>query len=573
MSIADAHALLGAPGSPLEIEEVTVRGVTMKAWKNSPPSLRSVVEAGRAHGERIFLVYEDERVSFEAFHRAVANLAKEFAAQGVTKGDRVAIVMRNLPEWVVAFYAGACLGAIVTPLNAWWTGPELEYGLTDSGAKVVVLDAERYERLTEHLPNCKDLVRVYVSRESDEIAHPEVTKLEDVLGDANSWANLPDLPLPDVEIDQDDDATIFYTSGTTGKPKGALGTHRGVNSNILTAGAAGARRFLRRGEMPPAPDPDGPQRSSLISVPFFHVTGCFAVLNPSLFGGAKLVMMHKWDAVRAFELIEREKIQSAGGVPTIAWQLIEHPARANYDLSSLESVAYGGAPSAPELVRRLSETFPKSQPGQGWGMTETCATVTSNGAEDYVNRPDSCGPAAPVAELKIVDPADGVTELPIGAVGELWAKGPMVVKGYWNKPEATAQTFVDGWVRTGDLARLDEEGFCFIIDRAKDMLIRGGENIYCVEVENVLYDHPAVMDAAIVGVPHRTLGEEPAAVVTLKPGAEVTEQELRAHVAEHLAAFKVPIAVKFWHETLPRNANGKILKNELKKLFEEPADA
>ncbi len=573
MSIADAHALLGAPGSPLEIEEVTVRGVTMKAWKNSPPSLRSVVEAGRAHGERIFLVYEDERVSFEAFHRAVATLAKEFASQGVAKGDRVAIVMRNLPEWVVAFYAGASLGAIVTPLNAWWTGPELEYGLTDSGAKIVVLDAERYERLTEHLPNCKDLVRVYVSRESDEIAHPEVTKLEDVLGDANSWGDLPDLALPDVEIDQDDAATIFYTSGTTGKPKGALGTHRGVNSNILTAGAAGARRFLRRGEMPPAAEPDGPQRSSLISVPFFHVTGCFAVLNPSLFGGAKLVMMHKWDAVRAFELIEREKIQSAGGVPTIAWQLIEHPARANYDLSSLESVAYGGAPSAPELVRRLSETFPKSQPGQGWGMTETCATVTSNGAEDYVHRPDSCGPAAAVAELKIVDPADGVTELPIGAVGELWAKGPMVVKGYWNKPEATAQTFVDGWVRTGDLARLDEEGFCFIIDRAKDMLIRGGENIYCVEVENVLYDHPAIMDAAIVGVPHRTLGEEPAAVVTLKPGAEVTEQELRAHVAEHLAAFKVPIAVKFWHETLPRNANGKILKNELKKLFEEPADA
>ncbi|MDP3488964.1 MAG: class I adenylate-forming enzyme family protein, partial [Phenylobacterium sp.] len=573
MSIADAHALLTSPGVPFEMEEVTVRGVTMKAWKNSPPSLRSVIEAGRAHGERIFLVYEDERVSFEAFHRAVANLAKEFAAQGVAKGDRVAIVMRNLPEWVVAFYAGASLGAIVTPLNAWWTGSELEYGLTDSGAKIVVLDAERYERLTEHLPNCPELVRVYVSRESDEIAHPDVTKLEDVIGDANSWAKLPDVALPDVEIDQDDDATIFYTSGTTGKPKGALGTHRGVNSNILTAASAGARRFLRRGEMPPAPDPEGPQRSSLISVPFFHVTGCFAVLNPSLFAGAKLVMMHKWDAVRAFELIEREKIQSAGGVPTIAWQLIEHPARANYDLSSLESVAYGGAPSAPELVRRLSETFPKSQPGQGWGMTETCATVTSNGAEDYTNRPDSCGPAAPVAELKIVDPTDGVTELPIGAVGELWAKGPMVVKGYWNKPEATAQTFVDGWVRTGDLARLDEEGFCFIIDRAKDMLIRGGENIYCVEVENVLYDHPAIMDAAIVGVPHRTLGEEPAAVVTLKPGAEVTEQELRGHVAEHLAAFKVPIAVKFWHETLPRNANVKILKNELKKLFEDKADA
>ena len=573
MSIADAHALLTAAGTPFETEEVEVRGVKLKTWKNSPASLRDVVEASRAHGEKIFLVYEDERVSFEAFYRAVSALSREFASKGVKKGDRVAIVMRNLPEWVAAFYAGAALGAIVTPLNAWWTGPELEYGLTDSGTKVVVLDAERYERLTEHLPNCKDLVHVYVSRESDEIAHPEVSCLENIIGGPNEWAKLPDQPLPAVEIGPDDDATIFYTSGTTGKPKGALATNRGVNSNILTAACAGARRFLRRGEMPPAPDPEAPQRSSLISVPFFHVTGCMAVLNTSLFAGAKLVMMYKWDVIRAFELIEREKIQSAGGVPTIAWQLIEHPARENYDLSSLESVAYGGAPSAPELVRRISETFPKSQPGQGWGMTETCATVTSNGAEDYVNRPDSCGPAAPVAELKIMDPADGQTELPIGQVGELWAKGPMVVKGYWNKPEATAQTFVDGWVRTGDLARLDEEGFCYIIDRAKDMLIRGGENIYCVEVENVLYDHPAIMDAAIVGVPHKTLGEEPAAVVTLKPGAEATEQELRAHVAEHLAAFKVPIAVKFWHETLPRNPNGKILKNELKKLFEDKADA
>jgi long-chain acyl-CoA synthetase len=270
--------------------------------------------------------------------------------------------------------------------------------------------------------------------------------------------------------------------------------------------------------------------------------------------------------VRAFELIEREKIQAAGGVPTIAWQLIEHPLRKNYDLSSLESVAYGGAPSAPELVRKIKETFPKSQPGNGWGMTETSATATSNGAEDYENRPDSCGPPVPVTDLKIVD-VEGQRELPVGEVGELWCKGPQVVKGYWNKPEATAQTFVDGWVRTGDLARLDEEGFCFIIDRAKDMLIRGGENIYCIEVENVLYDHPAVMDAALVGIPHKTLGEEPGAVVTLKPGAEATERELRAFVAERLAAFKVPVKVLFWHETLPRNANGKIMKNELKKLF------
>jgi long-chain acyl-CoA synthetase len=571
MSIAQANAILTAPGMGPEIEELVIRGIKTRTWKNLPPTLRTVVELGRAHGDKAFLVYEDERVSYEAFYRAVAAFAVELQSQGLTKGDRVAIIMRNLPEWPVAFYAAASLGAIVTPLNAWWTGPELEYGLTDSGTKIAIMDAERYQRLTEHLPNCPDLQRIYVSREVDEIAHPQVSKIEAVLGPAGSWAQLPDQPIPAVDIDTDDDATIFYTSGTTGKPKGALATHRAVNSNIMAGAVSGARAFLRRGEQPPAPDPEAPQRSSLISVPFFHATGCFAVLNPSLVGGAKLVMMHKWDVIRAFELIEREKIQSAGGVPTIAWQLIEHPLRGNYDLSSLESLAYGGAPSAPELVRKIKETFPKSAAGNGWGMTETCATVTTHGAEDYANRPDSCGPAVPVSELQIRDPADGVTVLAPNEVGELWANGPQIVKGYWNKPEATAQTFVDGWVRTGDLARVDEEGFCFIIDRAKDMLIRGGENIYCIEVENVLYDHPAVMDAAVVGIPHRTLGEEPGAVVTLKPGASATEAELRAHVAEQLAAFKVPVKIKFWTETLPRNANGKILKNELKKLFEEDA--
>jgi long-chain acyl-CoA synthetase len=573
MSIDQAYAILTGPGMPTEMGEETIGGIRTKVWKNIPPALRDVVTFARAHGEKIFMVYEDERVSFEAFHRAVAALAADLQAEGVGKGDRVAIIMRNIPEWVAAFYAAAAVGAVVTPLNAWWTGPELEYGLTDSGTKVLLMDRERYERMTEHLPNCPDLVRVYVTRERDEIAHPLVKKLEAVLGKPETWKDLPDRPLPAVDIGPEDDATIFYTSGTTGKPKGALATQRGVNSNIMAAVCGGARSFLRRGEQPPAPDPNV-QRAALISVPYFHVTGCFAVLNPSLFGGAKLVMMRKWEAIRAFELIERERVNLAGGVPTIAWQLIEHPARANYDLSSLESVAYGGAPSAPELVRKLKEVFPNSVPGQGWGMTETCATVTGNGAEDYINRPESCGVAVPVSRLEIRDPVDGKTVLAVGEVGELWCNGPQMMKGYWNKPEATAQTLVDGWVRTGDLAKLDEEGFCYIIDRAKDMLIRGGENIYCIEVENVLYDHPAVMDAALVGIPHRTLGEEPAAVVTLKPGAHATEDELRAHVAERLAAFKVPVAVKFWPEVLPRNPNGKILKNELKKLFEDqPAGA
>ncbi len=567
MSIKDAYAAITAPGTPCEMDEIEIRGIKTRVWKNIPPTLRDVVSYGRAtHGDKIFLVHENERVSFDAFHRAVAAFAAELAAQGIVKGDRIALVMRNLPEWPVAFYAGLSLGAILTPLNAWWTGPELEYGLTDSGSKVLIVDAERLERLAEHLPNCPDLKKVYVSREVDEVAHPYISKLESVIGEPNSWKDLPDAPLPTVAIGPDDDATIFYTSGTTGKPKGALATQRNVNSNIGAALSAGQRPFLRRGETPPAPDPAAPQRSTLLSVPFFHATGCFAVLNPVLFGGAKICMMRRWEPEAAMQMIERERVTQVGGVPTIAWQLLEHPAREKYDLSSIEAVAYGGAPSAPELVKRIKEAWPKSSAGNGWGMTETSATASSNSSEDYEAYPDSAGPAVPVTDLKIMT-IEGDRELPIGEVGELWCKGPQVVKLYWNKPEATAQTFVDGWVKTGDLARLNEEGFLFIIDRAKDMLIRGGENIYCIEVENVLYDHPAVMDAAVVGIPHKTLGEEPGAVVTLKPGAEATEQELRAFVADRIAAFKVPIRIEFWHETLPRNANGKIMKNELKKVF------
>ena len=256
-----------------------------------------------------------------------------------------------------------------------------------------------------------------------------------------------------------------------------------------------------------------------------------------------------------------------GGVPTIAWQILEHPERHRYDLSSLESVGYGGAPSAPELVRKIAAEL-KAAPGNGWGMTETTATVTTHSGEDYLNRPDSCGPPVAVADLQI-RAEDGVTVLPTGQIGELWARGPMIVKEYWNKPEASAATFVDGWVRTGYLARLDEEGFCFILDRAKDMVIRGGENIYSTEVENVLYDHPAVTDCALIGLPHRILGEEPAAVVHLAPSAQASEAELQDWVRARLAAFKVPVAIRFTADMLPRNANGKILKRDLKSLFED----
>jgi len=573
MSIAAAHSLLTAPGQPFEMETCDIRGIPTRTWKNAPPTLRDVFLAGRTHGDKVFLVHDDERITFEAFARAVLALAAQLTADGVAKGDRVAIVMRNIPEWPVAFFAAQLCGAIVTPLNAWWTGAELEYGLVDSGAKLLLVDAERLGRLIEHLPACRDLTRIYVTRSDEESGNPLVRRLEDVIGTPGTWATLPAGTMPALAIDPEDDATIFYTSGTTGKPKGALGTHRNIVSNIMASGLSGARTYLRRGEMPPAPDPAAPQKGTLLSVPFFHATGCHAVLSPSLFAGAKLVMMRKWDPEIAMALIERERLTSCGGVPTIAWQIIEHPNRHKYDLSSLESVAYGGAPSAPELVRQIKSQFNNASAGNGWGMTETSATFTHHMGEDYQNRPDSAGPPVPVCDVKITDPADPLRELPAGEVGELWGRGPNIVKEYWRKPGPSAETFVDGWVRTGDLARVDDEGFVFIIDRAKDMLIRGGENIYCVEVENALYDHPAVMDAAIVARPHHSLGEEPAAVVTLKDGGHATADELRAFVAARLAGFKVPVEVRFWTGPLPRNANGKILKSELKKLFVPAAAA
>nr|WP_299908900.1 class I adenylate-forming enzyme family protein [Sphingomonas bacterium] len=562
MTLPEVEAKLTAPGERFEMETITVNGVPTRVWKNAPPSLAWLAQASRLHGERLFTSYEDERVSYDANFRAVASLAGKLQELGVAKGDRVALAMRNLPEWPVIFFAAASIGAIVVPLNAWWTAGELEYGIDDSGATLLFVDDERYQRLRAHDPELPALERMIVSRASAPL-EGRASRLEDLIGTPNDYAALPDTALPAVDLAPDDDATIFYTSGTTGNPKGALGTHRNMMTNIMSGGYNAARALLRRGEEIPAPTP----RVTLTVIPLFHVTACSAGMMGSIAAGSSLIFMRKWDTVRAMEIIESEKVNITGGVPTIAWQLLEHPDRDKYDLSSLEAIAYGGAPSAPELVRRIHTEF-GALPGNGWGMTETMATVTGHSSEDYLNRPTSAGPPVAVADLKIMDEA-GEKELPTGEVGELWARGPMIVKGYWNKPEATAATFIHGWVRTGDLARVDEEGFLYVVDRAKDMIIRGGENIYSSEVENVLYAHPAVTDCALIGIPHRTLGEEPAAVVHLAPGMEASEAELQAWVRERLAIFKTPVAIRFVKETLPRNANGKILKKDLKVLFED----
>ncbi|MBS0482588.1 MAG: acyl--CoA ligase [Proteobacteria bacterium] len=558
MSLAQTEAILCAPGERFEMETVTIRGVPTRVWKNAPPNLAVLAQVARSHGDATFLIYEDERVSFDAWFRAVAALAGHLRELGVGKGDRAALAMRNLPEWPVAFFAAVTIGAICVPLNAWWTGAELAYGLSNSGARVLICDGERLDRILPHRGELPALAQVLAARRQDLPAG--VSALEGVIGPSSAWAALPPCELPEAPIAPDDAATILYTSGTTGNPKGALGTHRNFVTNIFSSAYAAARQVLRRGD--PLPDPE--RKVLLTVIPLFHATACSATLMGVLAAGHTMILMHKWDPVKAFQIIEREKVNATGGVPTIAWQLIEHPARAKYDLSSLESIGYGGAPSAPELVRKIREVF-GALPGNGWGMTETTATVTTHSAEDYLNRPTSAGPPVAVASLKVLG-KDG-RELPVGEVGELYAAGPMIVEGYWQNPEASAATFIQGWVRTGDLAYLDDEGFCFIADRAKDIVIRGGENIYSSEVENVLYDHPAVMDAAVVGIAHHTLGEEPAAVVHLKPGAEASEDDLRAFVGDRLAAFKVPVRILFLPETLPRNANGKILKKDLKALF------
>nr|WP_317893226.1 class I adenylate-forming enzyme family protein [uncultured Sphingomonas sp.] len=560
-TLAEATARLTAPGARYEMETVAIRGVLTRTWKHAPRSLAALAQASRAHRDRLFLVHEDERVTFEASYRAVATLAAALAARGIIKGDRVAIAMRNRPQWPIALMAIASLGAIAVPLNAWWTGGELAFALADTGARLLIADAGRHERLLDHYAKLPALEAVLVSGWREPLVDP-FEPLEALIGSPNDWARLPEVAFPKADVAPDDPVTIFYTSGTTGGPKGAVGTHRNLMSNILSSGFVSARTLLRR--RAPLPERSPPQ-TVLLPIPLFHVTACSAFLMIALATGGTIVLMPKWDPAAAMTMIERERIEAIGGVPAIAWQLLEHPDRDAHDLSSLVRIAYGGAPAAPELARRIHAEF-GAMPSNGWGMTETMATVASNAAEDYLARPTSCGPPVATADLKILSPETG-EPLPHGHVGELWARGPMVVQGYWNRPQETAASFVEGWVRTGDLARLDADGFCHIVDRLKDVVIRGGENIYAAEVEDVLYAHPAVTDCALVGIPHRTLGEQPAAVVHLAPGTHADEAELQAWVRARLAAFKVPVAIRFVEATLPRNPNGKILKQTLREMF------
>jgi acyl-CoA synthetase (AMP-forming)/AMP-acid ligase II len=566
-SIVEVHAELTAPGQPFEMEELDIRGVRTRVWKNAPPTLRDILIASRAHGDRDYLVMASEhageqdpndRLTFEQHFRRVATLAHRLIDDfGVKPGDRVAIMMRNFPEWVTAFWATTVTGAIVVPLNAWWTPDELEYGIADSGSTVVFADQQRAERIADSFPSLGIDGRVIVAR-GPSTPSAGTLRFEDVMGRVGD-----DVALPDVPLGPEDDATIFYTSGTTGRPKGALGTHRNICTNLLSLMFAGARGGLRRpADAPPAKVQEGPNRV-LLPVPLFHVTGCHSLLVTNTFIGGTLFMMYRWDPDRALELIESEHLTYFGGVPSMVLQVLNSPKFETADVSSLCNIGYGGAPASRELARRIEAMFPGRTPTNGYGLTETSSLATANSGVDYLLHPESVGAAVAVCDVKIAD--EKGDPLPSGEIGELWIKGPNIIKGYWNKPEATSTTFTDGWLHTGDVARIDEESFIYIVDRAKDMVIRGGENISCIEVESAIYDNPAVADCAVIGIPHHELGEEVGAVVQLKPGEQLSEDELKAFLGGHLSSFKVPVRIWFSDDALPRNAAGKILKRELRE--------
>ncbi|MEM7340868.1 MAG: class I adenylate-forming enzyme family protein [Actinomycetota bacterium] len=553
MTWDEAATAVTGPGGPFELVDGDVNGVPTKLYAACPNSLRDLFGIAALHGDKPYLVYEDEPWSYAELMAQISSVAHALVHDlGVSKGDRVAIAMRNYPEWIVAFAATTSVGAIAVALNAWWVTDELQYGLDDSGASVVVVDAERLERLKP--------IRDQMAAKIVAVRTPAADLPAGVLAYDDMAAT--GQPMPEVVIGPDDDATILYTSGTTGFPKGAVSSHRAVLSALLgfaTRGAiTGAIEAAETGEAPVPPE----NPAIILCVPLFHVTGLVPVMMGTFVSGSRLVMMHRWDPERALELIERERVTQFVGVPTMSWELLESPDFEMRDTSSLISVGGGGAPAPPELVRRIEDEIATARPGIGYGMTETNALGPQNAGDDYVKRPTSAGRAVPSMEVRVVDPEGN--PVPTGERGEICFKGANLIRGYWNKPEATAETIRNGWLHSGDIGWLDEDGFIYVADRIKDMVLRGGENIYCAEVEAVIYEHPAVYEAAVFGVPHERLGEEVAAAVMTKPGESVGVAELQAFIGERLAKFKVPTHVRIVNEQLPRNASGKILKREIR---------
>jgi long-chain acyl-CoA synthetase len=552
----EACARVCAPGSPFEIVEDEQGN---RRFKNAPPNLRALFDIARQGGNDIFIVYEDERWSFTDVFAQIDALADALVNRySITKGDRVAIGMRNYPEWVMSMLAIISIGAVSVSLNALWVEDELDYALADSGASLLIADAER---ITRSIGPCRRLG----------ISMLEVRSEAPTADDVDQWKDLvvPGPAMPAIDVAWDDDATILYTSGTTGRPKGAVSTNGAIVSSVMAFGsratidAVRAEAALPAGEPPAAPTP----LAFILIVPLFHVTGCVPVLLSCVVSKSKLVMMYRWNAEKALELIERERVTNFIGVPTQSWDLVNSPRFAEFDTSSLRGVGGGGAPAPPALVERVAGSVKSGGPTLGYGMTETNAYGPNNTGADYLAHPTSTGRVMPIMRIEVRDP-DG-RPVPVGERGEIWFNGPMLIRGYWNNPEATAETIVDGWLRSGDIGRVDSEEFVYVEDRLKDMILRGGENVYCAEVEAAIYEHPAIHEAAVFGIPDERLGEEVAVAIHLVEGATLTPEEFRSFLSTKIAAFMIPSRISIVSDPLPRNPAGKFLKRELRQVLTE----
>jgi long-chain acyl-CoA synthetase len=554
MTYDEAIAAISGAGQPFEVIEETVDGVTNRVFKNAPNSLRDVFAPARID-DSIFLVYEDEEWSYKKVMESVDALAYALVHHfGIKKGDRVGVAMRNLPEWIVSFAAITSIGAISVSFNAWWTEDEMEYAVNDAGLSLLIADTERITRAHKAC-NEANVAMLGVRLDDLQPLDPGVQNWNEVI--------VQGMAMPDVEIDPTDDATILYTSGTTGFPKGAVSSHRAVTQALMAFSSGAYVNAARRGA---EEQTSGLPACFILIVPLFHVTGCIPVMMSSFMWHFKLVMMYRWEPERALQLIERHKVTNFVGVPTQSWDMLESPNFSKYDTSSLASIGGGGAPAPPKLVARVESSFKTGRPSIGYGMTETNAYGPGNFGDDYVSHPSSTGRTPTIImDFDIRD--DDLKSMPVGERGQIWMKSPTLIRGYWQKPEATAETIVDGWLCSGDIGRVDDDGFLYIEDRAKDMVLRAGENVYSAEVEAAIYEHPSVHEAAVFGIPHERLGEEVACVVMLRAGAELTDDELRNHVSIRLAGFKVPTRIAFTNEPLPRNPAGKFLKRELKTKY------
>jgi len=561
-----AWAELTAPGQMFEVDTVEALGRTIKSFKLAPASLNDMWQLSAAHGDSDYLVYKDERWTYNQAHAQVKSIAVWLSAQGVGQHDRVAIAMRNYPEWMLAYWAILSLGAVAVGINAWWVPGELQYGLEDSAPKVIICDGERLERLLEIRTALPDLKIAGVRLPETLHGTPGVTAWADVIATPSDLA----ADLPQITIDPDDDACIFYTSGTTGLPKGAQLTHRGCVNNIMNIAfsaqvqglalakvASDEKTFLTATPV---------VTTALVATPLFHVTANNCVAHAVTLSGGKLVHMYRWDAGEALRLIESEKITTLSGVPVMSRELIAHPEFSTTDTSSLLSIGGGGAQLQPDLVGKLDETVENARPATGYGMTETCGIITSISSDFFVDKPASAGRAMPTFETKCID-ANG-DEVEPGQAGELCVKGAPVIKGYLNREDDTKEAIVDGWLRTGDIVKIDEDGFIFIVDRAKDMVLRGGENVFCSEVESAIFEHDAVAECVVFSVPDDRLGEEVGAVIVPAAGASVSAEEIRAFCKNKLSAYKIPRFIWLQADPLPRNASGKFLKRELRDTMD-----